>query len=348
MPSRRLFITVFLFALILIGILATFRLAGILQEPRNPPIETITCKMVKYEFERPNGNVELEKLLTSPYIDNEGNSATLSLSIDEYDEDSNEYGGADLISFNVSVLASIPNGFVDSIHIIFEENYKGSRVSFYETHYKYGYDLCHMMYVWRNLTLHSYKHWVKNAGVKGYIIFSGLNMPKTIFFRGPIHWILYGSQQNQTHNLTIKAEIIYYNGSDYVRLILPAQIIIWAEAGESFETAREMVIGEYIGFLWVAHDPEDYYRIWVENGQKIWLKVEPLKYPPVWQDFEVYLYNPSYKLVANATEKEVDYTPEELSYKANITGYWYIRIVKVRAGGGGLYKLTISLTGDKP
>jgi hypothetical protein len=233
---------------------------------------------------------------------------------------------------------NVPKGFTESIHITFEENYNWSTVFFTD-----------ILYEGHNLSLDSLKYQIKDAGVKGYMNFSGLNKSETISAWIPVHWPLYRSQQNQTHTLTVKAEIIYHNGTHHLKIILPAQIIVSAEAGDRPETAKEITEGEYIGFSDVESDPEDWYKIWIKNGRKIRIEIETLnlKLTSPHQDFELHLYDPNGKLVANATEEEIDYTPEELSYTANMTGHWHIQIVKVRAGDIGAYKLTITLTGEK-
>jgi len=343
MFNRKLSAIAFL-ALVLIGVLVGFWFAGNFQSSPASPVNTVLCPAVSYEFERPVGDIDIGKLLVNSYSDGEGTRITFNVFIDYYDENTFKYGGADCVVLIVNASASVPNGFIRDVDVVFMEYYEGSRIMFPG---KYGV-LSPAFFRWENLSPTSHEDWIERAGVKGYINFSGVNKPKKAFFRGPVEWALYGSNSSQTHVLSVWLKLTYYNGTDYLRVVLPIELTVWAEAGGNFETAREIAEGEYIGYSWVLFDPEDYYKIWVEDGKTIRVKVEPLDYPPAYQDFEVYLYNPERELVASAEEKEVDYTPEELNYTADVSGYWYIRIVKVRAGGGGLYRLTVSLKGEAP
>lgn len=301
------------------------------------PVAVITGSTAKLEFERPVGDIDLGKWIMNTYSDGKLFIA-LNVYIHEYDEDHWGYGGADCVLSHINVSANLMDGFVVSANVVFEEDHAGSYVDFYELRHAY---------VWRNLSLHSHADWILQAGVKAHLNFSASQSPKNIFLSGPFSWTL-NSPHNQTHRLSIKLEFTYNNGTDYLMVVLPMELVVWAEAGNSFETAREIDEGEHIGYSWVVYDPEDYYKVWVETGEDIWLRVEPLRFPPAFQDFEVYLHNPDLRLVANATEEEVDYTPEELSFTADMSGYWYIRIVKVRAGGGGLYKLTVTIKSVEP
>jgi len=298
----------------------------------NPTI--ITCQTTRFEFERPLRTIGLQKLVGNTYADNEGTSITLGLLVYNYLENS-VFDGSDCVDMNVSVSARVPNGFVESVNITFREDYRDSQLMFHEVKSwpKYFSKA-------ENLSITDYVHFLQISGLKASIELTRRGRPKAVYFTGIMHWLL-RSPQNASHQIGAALELTYFNGTVYEKAVLPIEIVIWADAGGNFETARAITVGDHRGFICIFDDPEDYYKIWVEKGPIIEVKVSPLE-PYAGVDFDLYLYNPSLKLVANATEEEIELDmPEEICCTAEVSGYWYIRVVNSYSSYGW-YQLSVS------
>ena len=310
---------------------------------QSPTPENITVETVTWEIERPFYDINIGELVRNMYTGYDGTSVTLGIYIDDYDENDYCYGGSDVIDIIVNVSASVSKGFVKSVYVVFEENQTGSQVEWFELNALYGEytPFPQGLYIRHNLYPEDYLQMVSQLGVKAYLTLSGVNQPKSVLFLGPAHWVL-RSNHNQTHTLDFRVELTYYNSTHYVKTVLPIEIVVWADAGNSFEAARTISVGDYRGFIDILDDPEDYYKIWIENGQTIQVRVFPL-YP---LDLDLYLYSPSLKPVANATEEEIELgTSEEISHIADDSGYWYIRAVNSYASRGW-YQLSVKINGE--
>lgn len=312
--------------------------------PQAPTPENVTAETVTWEIERPLSTIPLKERVRNMYTPNEETSITLNLFVGHYLEDFNDYGGSDVINIIVNVSASVSKGFVKSVYVVFEENRSGSQVEWVELNALYDEytPFPQGLYMRRNLSPEEYLRMVSTSGVKAYLTLSGVNQPENVLFLGPAHWIL-RSSHNQTHTLDFRFELTYYNNTDYVKAVLPVKLVVWADAGDNFETTRTITVGDHRGFISILDDPEDYYKIWVEDGQTIHVTVSSLLEP---LDLDLYLYSPGFKLVANATEEEIELgTSEEISHIADGSGYWYIRIVNSYASRGW-YQLSVKTNGQ--
>lgn len=325
-----------------VGMLMAFKFSDMFRGPNE--LSTIEYPLLNLGFERPCGMIDLNKSLNRTSLIGDEASVTSNFIIDDYDDTAFGSAITSELCICIDVSASVSNGFVENLHMIFEEDCNSSVISWADLNSLYNKPP-YTSYVIENLRYENHVHLTWAAGVKARLELSAVNQPKTIHFWGPVHW-MFQHVDNETHILHFRTELVYYNSTHYVKVVLPIETTIWPDAGDSFETAREITTGDQDGYLWVVEDPEDWYKIEVKNGQAIQLNATPAPQPGPWQDLEVYLYNPNKELVASAAEPEIDYTPETLNYTADMSGYWYIQIVKVRAGGGGLYRLSVNLAGE--
>jgi hypothetical protein len=319
-----------------VGMLVAFKFSDMFRGPNE--LSTIEYPVLNLDFERPCGMIDLNKSLHRTTLIGDEASVTSDFSIGHYSTN------LDTLDLGINISASVSDGFVKNLHMIFEEDCNCSEIVWADLNSLYDKPPF-TSYVIENLRYENHVHLTWGAGVKARLWLSGVNQPKAIRFTGFADW-MFQHVENETHILHFRSELVYYNGTHYVKVVLPIETTIWPDAGDSFETAREITTGDQNGYLWVVEDPEDWYKIEVKNGQAIPLNATPAPQPGPWQDLEVYLYNPNKELVASAAESEIDYTPETLNYAADISGYWYIQIVKVRAGGGGLYRLSVNLAGE--
>jgi len=329
-----------------VGMLVAFKFSDMFRGPNE--LSTVEYPVLNLGFERPCGTIDLDKSLHRTSLIGDEASVISDFIIDDYDD---AVFGSDTNALNIgiNISASVSNGFVENLRMIFEEDCNCSEIVWFGVNSLYSEPYIPYPqgpYLLENLRYENHVHITWDAGVKARLELSGVNQPKTIRFLGFASWV-FQHVHNETHILRFRSELVYYNGTHYTKVVLPVETTVWGDAGDSFETAREITTSDQDGYLWVVEDPEDWYKIEVKNGQAIQLNATPADYPPgTWQDLEVYLYNPNRELVASAAEPEIDYIPETLNYTAGMSGYWYIQIVKVRAGGGGLYHLSVNLAGE--
>lgn len=310
------------------GLLATFRLAGILKEPLTIS-ENKTLDAVSWSVERPAASIHIGDLLRHFY---DGDvSVNYAVFIDDYLGVSWDYGGSDVINMQINVTASIGKGFIYSANITFWENYKSSFVNFFE-------DIAwpkYYAYV-ENLSIISRKDWLIEPGLKAFVELAGLNNPKSVSFSCFVDWVL-RSPQNYTHQLEVRFELVYFNGTAYKRLTQPCMLKIGPDDNNSFEKAEEIAAGKTYRFYIGPNDKNDYYKVYLNEGCTA--NIEFLN----WQTITVAncylkLYSPDRKLSASTT---YNYT-HTITHQINYSGYWFIQ---VHWGAGfGFYTLTLKAT----
>ncbi len=301
--------------------LTTFKLVDILREPINLSLAPrVMAEPVKYEFERPRHWIDLEKLIVNTYSD-EGISATMCVLATDCKPP---------VGFLINVSASVPShNYIVKLHVVFEEEYERSiideRGKLFEC-------------FWQNLSLVRCEDYIEGAGVKCYIELSNVNRSKSIFFETFVKWLL-RSNVNQTHHLTISAEVAYWNGSDFVWVVLPIEIIIFPDIrfdGQIFSPGTYPWL--YIG----GYDENDYYKIYLEKDHNVQIYLEETSSDKA--NINIYVYDP------NGIEKAYKtlyrwlgppYT--NLTLITDKTGYWCIQI-ELR-GGQCFYTLKINTAG---
>jgi len=94
------------------------------------------------------------------------------------------------------------------------------------------------------------------------------------------------------------------------------------DAGNTFDAATSINPGSYKGILCNTEgdNGNDYYKFYVESGQKIYLSMTP----PSGIDFDLQLYDPNGNLKAGSSYG-AGYT-DSISYTADSSGYWRARI----------------------
>lgn len=321
------------------GLLATFRLTGVLREPLTPETvtisETITRETVTWETERPSYHTDIHSIIESTYTDGKI-SITYSLWIDDYATKTWRFGGADYLDIVVNVTASATDGFVEDVLITFHENYTGSEAYLFEIQaWSRGYYA-----TIENLSIADYTHHTRDY-VKAFINLAGVNKPTTVHFSAPVSWIL-RSAWNHSHQLKVTSELTYYNGTAYKRVILPITLDLRWYDDDSFEKAVAIEPGVYSGFSLGGDDREDFYKIHLSSNETMHIEVHnelELGIPGHYEAYYyVYVYNPDLKLVRYSDSRDM---PKLLKLTADSTGWWYIHVK--HGAGDGFYKLTIKI-----
>jgi len=215
------------------GLLATFRLAGVLYEPATASVlESIVLDTVEWELERPGGAIGVGDDVESRY--NDDNALIIQdIHVGNYHPDyfSIGYGRSPLVDLSANVTASVRVGFVKEVSLVFRESNESSRLNFYEEH---------QLMKFKNLSRTDLKDWATEA----YVNMSGINSPSNVGFQAPIDWVLY-SPYDQTHQLEITSRITYYNGTIYKRIVQPFRFKLFGDNNNSFDTAQEVHEGVY-------------------------------------------------------------------------------------------------------
>jgi len=335
---RKWIISVAIMAIIVPVSLVMLSMNGFFSQSPTP--EGITAEAVTWEIERPSEMLDIHQVAENIYT-NEEASFNLTVYVDDYDENCQDYGGADFINMNVSVAAEVGNGFVKNVNITFYNDTQPSQVRWAN-----WYRLNGRLYYtgqFENLSVADYSQYRESEQyMKASTNLEGINKPSAVYFNAPIHWIL-RTENDKSHQITVASEITYNNGTAYKRVVLPIMLRVIADAGDSFETARTISFGNHTAFIDWGDDPEDYYRIRLNKDQVISIQLSMPK-PSAGLYLDLYLYSPDGNLVANSTSRKPD-SIEQITYTINQSGNWYVRVLDPYAG----YTLyTLSIEAEQP
>jgi hypothetical protein len=154
------------------------------------------------------------------------------------------------------------------------------------------------------------------------------------------YWV-FNDLNSEEHLLKIFSEILFYNGAQYERIILPIHLFMRIDSGCSFETTRTITSGSYLGYVHWPDDPEDCYAVHLEAKQTINIKMTP---QPPYLDIDLYLYDVYGNLVSNSCSNGP--VVEEMCVKAQFSGLWVIQL-RYRLWGAasfGLYLIDVTVS----
>lgn len=335
-PDLKNWKVAFLISIIIpVGLLVTFKLTGILQGPITIS-ETKTLQPVKWKFDRLGVSCKMKDEVNASHLEHDF-SMNQSVFIDHYFEASSDYGGRDSVSMLVSIRAEVFDGHIESVYMVFRENYTKSKVYFFGM----VRDPHQFTHKFENLSLVNFAHMgrgYEDYYMKGFLELAGVDDPRGIYIRQPVHWIL-PSSYNQTHQMEITFQVTYFNGTTYNRIDQPFQLTIEPDNNDSFEDAEEIGFGTRKGYVDGDFDEVDYYKIWLEQGQavKVALAHRP-KEEPDGLGIEMNVYNPNRQLITSIGYPQ--FGIGEIVVQVDCTGSWYIQtIFRV---GQHIYLLTVS------
>jgi hypothetical protein len=328
--KRKIVVLLSVIIIVPVILLASFALKRETQTPVTVMGETVT-----WEIERPDViwgpmNETVENTYTG-----DGCSILFHILILGYIESAMEYKASACLYLAAEVEANVSGGFVDGLRISFNENYTQSQVNILEEQdYKYSTRT-------ENLQTRNVVDYMDGTGgvgesLKGYVEADGVNKPSHIYYRISVDWIL-RSPQNQSHSMEASLQLTYNNGTALKEAVLPIILKLSEDAGDTLETAKKIGFGNYTGWHHVWTDPEDFFKVWMEEGKTV--KIQLSQKPPLGIILDLYFYNTSRDLVASSCSKIRNHT-EEITYAINQSGWWYIRVVNVDSAFG-LYTLSI-------
>jgi len=205
--TKRKWLSLSLLAVVLpVSFLITFRLIGVLPEPQNP--ETVTLEVVSWQMKRPSlHHLTVDERVENAYA-NDGVNTGVGIHIYEYFEDAltPPFSGRDGISLgteiNVTVLSGFPVSMVAHYHPTDEKATVYISKTFQEQ---------------RNITVTRMKQ-IGTKTTDAYIIaqFSS----QSSYLKTEVYWV-FDDQNSENHQLNVKLEVIYYNGTNYLKTVLP-------------------------------------------------------------------------------------------------------------------------------
>lgn len=186
--------------------------------------ENTTLDPVVWTFQRPaNGSVQfvyIDEKLNTAYL-SDGLSAMFRIIIGIYCENSTARNGADYVTMGIRInsTATNPNGFIESVYVVFHRDSQPSLVDWIETYFYY-----------ENLSLSGFSSgWTsQQAYEKAYVELAGANHPDRTYFKATTEWSLL-TPNSQSHQIEVAYEITYYNGTAYKKIIQPFQLRIVGE-----------------------------------------------------------------------------------------------------------------------
>lgn len=287
-----------------VGLLATLRITGILQEP--PALETITAEPVSWEMDRPRKTVEFVDERIENALSNDEASVGIGVQIHGYRDDtlSDPYEGRDGIRFSVYVNATLKPGFTSSFEI-----------RFYPIDSEAFVDVTPEFQVRHNVTVMRMKHIGTNTK-EAYI--SATTTNSSSYLRVQPYWV-FQDQNIKGHQLKVVLEFTYRNTSIYRKIMLPILLEMVPDVGNTFDTAKNIAAGEYRGCL-DSIDYIDIYAITLQEGRSIYITLEP----PKDANYNLYLYNPKQDMVTNSTQ--TGNTLETVISTTSRTGIYYIKV----------------------
>lgn len=329
---RRKWISLTLLSIVIpVGLLITFRLTGTLPEPQTPI--SVLAEAISWSIDRPTLHVEIQGTAKNLY-ENENISILFEVYISDYAEGKGIYGGADSVDFYVKVNCSVARGFVERVDLFLRDESNKTQVMLpYNLPVPFSERLFNLsVEEWAHAFSYVYppegfkeKLDITNS-LKSYLKTVGVNRPSSVSLSNGFDWIL-RTPNNQSHQMEITLELTYWDQTAYKKIVAPIILNIVADEDDSFETARVANKGHYKAYVHIWDDPEDYYKIWLENGETITMQLSP----QVSVDLNLYLFDPSQNLAASSNSTQLGVV-EQITYTANQSGWWYIRVVLIHAG----------------
>jgi hypothetical protein len=325
-------VVVLLSIMVPLSLFVSFRLTGVLHGPV-AITETVTLNPAKWQIERPDGTgVGINEIVTANYE----NDVTFEPQIWvtkywNYDP----AVGSDFVEFMVNVSATVRTGFVYSANVTFWEDHDNS--------YLYLFPMVSSGV--QNLSVASYEYLLRSSGLKAFITLAAVNEPKIVYFADWVHWFFF-SPYNYTHSMEVDVDLVYYNGSVFNRVVQPFFLKIGPDNNNDFQDATEITLGNYTRMYIGFNDAVDYYKIQLDQGQRV--SVYAYGTPKLTVNdseavFNLYVYDPEQKLFAEAIGPGPSgwYHTQELEFTSNSTGFWYIKIQDI-PHSYGFYAMEVS------
>lgn len=206
-PVKRKWVVVSLMAVVLpISLLATLRLTGILPEPPTP--EIIMVDPIRWNIDIPLHTMQIDQVIRNSY--NGDVRVDFNVLVDCYVRQWDRYYNQSGFGLTVVANTNIANGFIHSMVIKFSQT-----------------DSYAFMNIFRDPELVE----AENLEIKridsqatdsheGSVVAIAKNQPSYCFQRVNADWVL-TDQNDKDHWITLSLEATYFNGTTYLKTIIP-------------------------------------------------------------------------------------------------------------------------------
>jgi hypothetical protein len=345
-------VIILLSVLIPVGLFAGFKLTGMIGGPLSVA-ETVRLQPAIWTREEPYNEPQIpgDPFLNTSYVGED-----VALAVSHYcaggffNPSDSIMGVAFLSSFGIPDLkASVPKGFIVSVEVAYKEAYPNSSAELFPDEQgpeAYG-----------NLTLFTAADKFHNPQALGenklYLKAIAVGQPREVYFKNFYITYLLSSPYNYTHQITIETIVTYFNGTVYKQLIQPVELVLGPDHNNSFEDAEEIGFGlthQYYVDDSVNGDPVDYFKISLQEGQKVTISVlipEGNKlYPPIsGLNPDVFVYDPNRNLEASlflpGSNLHAHNATSQIVLNVNMTGWWYVKVTTTFSYS--LYALNVTL-----
>lgn len=315
------------------GVLAGLGLSGLLNKPAVS--QTINLNPVSWNMTRPASLLEINNSLENVYAD-ETIQLNFKLFIWAYDNDDpwwGEYG--DYVEIDPRLTVNLTRGHVDSLTIRFSGIDNASYLDIIED------PIGSFLWV-HNLQINTIEDGFETP--QPYVAATAVGKPKDCSIVLTTFW-RFCDKDSRDHVSTATLELVYFDGEVYKKIVAPVQFgVLTDDHNNSFDEARDNAVlepGEYTMLYLGSSDPDDYFRVHAETGQRITVVMRPPNDPGLSADFDLFLYDKDEIPRANSTTSE-DGALESVYYDASeYTGDWFIRVR--RHENHGFYSLSITI-----
>lgn len=212
-PSNTVWASVALLSIIVpVGLLATFRLTGVIKEPPKP--ETVTVEAVSWNMSRPTGTLLIDMWVENFYKDLAA-SVNLRVHVAKYYENDPFYPAEsnDYVKLWINADMNVTSGFVYSMIIGFSRTETDALLKIYEASDSRRLE---------NLEETDTRLLGTDKREAHFDAYS-FNQPKNSFLGITVAWVFL-DRNNTEHEITVTLEATYYTGSAYQKVVIPMRL----------------------------------------------------------------------------------------------------------------------------
>jgi len=203
-----------------VGLLAAFRLTGILEEPITIS-ESITVEAVSWSTSRPAETREPYMILidrrgvVNSYTDGKVSFSLNAWAITYFEKwVGAPFEGADGLVMRLINVLNVSEGFIDSFVVRFSQTGDSAFVDLLEDP-----DMMDLYGV-KLVEVHD---WLKESYIESY----GIDQPKHCRMEVQLYWVFLDAQNSVQQSMTINLEATYFNGTAYRKLIVPILLKVY-------------------------------------------------------------------------------------------------------------------------
>lgn len=241
--------------------------------------ETLTTKQVQWEFEKPSFSPDRalwvassDEVLVRNSFENDKINVTFIVCPLGFILTDPVYDGSSDVALNANLTATVVGGYLENVRLTFNESHASSQVQllgllFYGPHAPVHATLSNLTVT--DAACLGFRETLLAGNVKAYVNAADVNSSLEVMIdTGPTDWVL-KAPANVSEQLDVSAEVTYFNGTDHVSVLLPTVLRMIPDAGNTFEEAQAITVGNYSGAVSNYWDPVDCYKIWLNKGQKV-------------------------------------------------------------------------------